>query len=116
MTASSPTRRCGASASTRSSTASGCGRNGARKREIVEEAQRLHLPAATVASPEELLDDPQLIARGFLQPVDHPDFGRINFPVGALASLYGRGISAAPHLGANTARASARVSVSETPT
>jgi CoA:oxalate CoA-transferase len=74
-----------------------------QKRAIVEEAQRLHLPAATVASLEELLDDPQLIARGFLRPLDHPDFGCIPFPVGALASLYGRGISPAPHLGADNA-------------
>lgn len=74
-----------------------------RKREIVEEAQRLHIPAAAVANPLELVDDPQLLARGFLRPVDHPDFGRINFPVGALASMWGKELSFAPRLGQNTA-------------
>lgn len=73
-----------------------------KKREIVEEAQRLHIPAASVANPLELVDDPQLLARGFLRPVDHPDFGRMNFPVGALASLSGVDLSFAPHLGENT--------------
>jgi crotonobetainyl-CoA:carnitine CoA-transferase CaiB-like acyl-CoA transferase len=74
-----------------------------KKSEIVEEAQRLHIPAAVVANPLELVDDPQLLARGFLRPVDHPDFGKINFPVGALASLWGKELSFAPRLGQNTA-------------
>lgn len=74
-----------------------------KKGEIVEEAQRLHIPAAAVANPLELVDDPQLLARGFLRPVDHPDFGRINFPVGALASMWGNELSFAPRLGQNTA-------------
>jgi len=74
-----------------------------KKRDIVEEAQRLHIPAATVANPLELVDDPQLLARGFLRPVDHPDFSRINFPTGALASLWGQGLSFAPHLGQDSA-------------
>jgi CoA:oxalate CoA-transferase len=74
-----------------------------KKREIVDEAQRLHIPAATVANPLELVDDPQLLARGFLQPVDHPALGPINFPVGALASLAGHGIAFAPRLGQDTA-------------
>jgi crotonobetainyl-CoA:carnitine CoA-transferase CaiB-like acyl-CoA transferase len=73
------------------------------KREIVDEAQRLHIPAATVANPLELVDDPQLLARGFLKPVDHPALGRINFPVGALASFFGKGIAFAPQLGQDTA-------------
>jgi crotonobetainyl-CoA:carnitine CoA-transferase CaiB-like acyl-CoA transferase len=50
-----------------------------------------------------LIDDPQLLARGFLKPIDHPDFGKINFPVGALASMFSRAMSIAPTLGESTA-------------
>jgi crotonobetainyl-CoA:carnitine CoA-transferase CaiB-like acyl-CoA transferase len=35
--------------------------------------------------------------------VDHPDFGRMNFPVGAVASLCDTEMSFAPRLGQNTA-------------
>lgn len=74
-----------------------------KKKEIVEQAQGFHIPAASVANPLELVDDPQLLARGFLRAVDHPDFGRMNFPVGAVASLFGTEMSFAPRLGQNTA-------------
>jgi crotonobetainyl-CoA:carnitine CoA-transferase CaiB-like acyl-CoA transferase len=73
------------------------------KHEIVEEAQRLHIPAAPVLSPLDLTQDAQLLARGFLRPTDHPDFGRINFPVGALAALFGTDVPAAPRLGQHNA-------------
>ena len=56
-----------------------------------------------VDPPLELIDDAQLLARGFLKPVDHPNFGRMNFPVGALASIWGRDLTFAPRLGQNTA-------------
>lgn len=74
-----------------------------KKNEIVEEAQRRHIPATVVTNPLELIDDPQLLARGFLRPADHPDFGRINFPTGALASLRRQEMSFAPRLGEHTA-------------
>ena len=74
-----------------------------KKAEIVEEAQRRHIPAAPVSSPDELAHNPQLLARGFLREVDHPVAGRINFPVGALASLWGRSPPLAPRLGQDNA-------------
>lgn len=74
-----------------------------QKNAIVEEAQRRHIPATVVTNPLELVDDPQLLARGFLRPVDHPDFGRINFPAGALASMWGTAMAFAPRLGQHTA-------------
>ncbi len=74
-----------------------------KKNEIVEQAQALHIPAAAVTNPLELIDDRQLLARGFLKPVDHPDFGKMNFPVGALASMFGQAMSFAPSLGESTA-------------
>jgi CoA:oxalate CoA-transferase len=73
-----------------------------KKNEIVEKAQSLHIPAAAVTNPLELIDDQQLLARGFLKPIDHPDFGKINFPVGALASMFQQAMSVAPTLGEST--------------
>jgi crotonobetainyl-CoA:carnitine CoA-transferase CaiB-like acyl-CoA transferase len=72
---------------------------GFTKTELVEEAQRRHFPASPVSTPLDLVDDPQLIARGFLKEMDHPEFGRINFPQGAIASILGRRMTPAPRLG-----------------
>ena len=73
------------------------------KHQIVQQAQDLHIPATPVLNPLELVDDPQLLARGFLRPVDHPNFGKMNFPMGALASMTGQAMSFAPRLGQDTA-------------
>ena len=69
------------------------------KAELVEEAQRRHFPASPVSTPLDLVDDPQLIARGFLKEIDHPEFGRVKFPVGAIATVLGNQLSPAPRLG-----------------
>jgi crotonobetainyl-CoA:carnitine CoA-transferase CaiB-like acyl-CoA transferase len=73
------------------------------KDEIVEAAQERHIPAAPVVSPLELALDPQLLARGFLREVEHPEFGRICVPSGALANLWHETPAPAPRLGADTA-------------
>jgi benzylsuccinate CoA-transferase BbsE subunit len=70
--------------------------------ELVEEAQRRHFPASPVSTPLDLVEDPQLIARGFLQEIDHPEFGRIKFPEGAIASVLGTQLRPAPRLGEHT--------------
>ena len=69
------------------------------KTELVEEAQRRHFPASPVSTPLDLIDDPQLIARGFLKEIDHPEFGRIKFPEGAIGSVLGTQLTPAPRLG-----------------
>jgi crotonobetainyl-CoA:carnitine CoA-transferase CaiB-like acyl-CoA transferase len=69
------------------------------KAELVEQAQRLHFPASPVSTTLDLVDDPQLIARGFLTEMSHRDFGTINFPQGAIASISQNRLSAAPKLG-----------------
>jgi crotonobetainyl-CoA:carnitine CoA-transferase CaiB-like acyl-CoA transferase len=43
--------------------------------ELLERAQMLRLPYATVRSPEALFDDEQLRARGYFVSVEHPELG-----------------------------------------
>jgi CoA:oxalate CoA-transferase len=74
-----------------------------QKDEIVAEAQRRHIPAAPVLNPLDLTRDPQLIARGFLREVEHPEFGHIHFPAGALANLWHETLAPASQLGAANA-------------
>ena len=69
------------------------------KTELVEEAQRRHFPASPVSTPLDLVNDPQLLARGFLVEIDHPEFGTIRFPQGALTSIAGTVLQSAPKLG-----------------
>lgn len=84
-----------------------------RKEEIVTEAQRRHIPASPVATPLDLAHDPHLIHRGFLQEVEHPDFGRMLFPTGAIASLRGTRPGFAPKLGEHTAEILTELGYSE---
>ena len=44
--------------------------------ELLERAQTLRLPYATVRNPEALFDDEQLQARGYFVEVEHPELGR----------------------------------------
>jgi CoA:oxalate CoA-transferase len=73
------------------------------KDELVTQAQERHIPAAPVATALDLARDPQLLARGFLREMDHPDFGPLLFPAGAIARGKDTTLAPAPRLGANTA-------------
>lgn len=44
--------------------------------DLLERAQALRLPFATVRKPEALFDDEQLVARGYFVEVKHPELGR----------------------------------------
>jgi crotonobetainyl-CoA:carnitine CoA-transferase CaiB-like acyl-CoA transferase len=69
------------------------------KQQVVTEAQRRHIPSAPVCTALDLSEDPQLIDRGFLVEIDHPEFGGLRFPRGALAAIQGREMRMAPRLG-----------------
>ena len=82
--------------------------------ELVEEAQRRHFPASPVSTPLDLVDDPQLIARGFLKEINHPEFGKILFPQGAIASILGTPMSPAPRLGQHNTEILTQLGYSDT--
>jgi crotonobetainyl-CoA:carnitine CoA-transferase CaiB-like acyl-CoA transferase len=69
------------------------------KEAIVAEAQSRHIPASPISTVLDLVDDPQLLARGFLTEVDHPLLGRIIFPRGAIATIVENPVNFAPQLG-----------------
>jgi CoA:oxalate CoA-transferase len=69
------------------------------KNELVQEAQKRHFPASPVSTTLDLIDDPQLIARGFLRRIEHRQFGTITFPQGAIATMRKSEMAAAPRLG-----------------
>jgi crotonobetainyl-CoA:carnitine CoA-transferase CaiB-like acyl-CoA transferase len=73
------------------------------KSELVEQAQSLHFPASPVSTTLDLVEDPQLIARGYLASIEHSEFGRINVPQGAIATVLGKRIGLAPKLGEHNA-------------
>ena len=76
---------------------------GSPRDELVNEAQRRHIPASPVTTPRDLVDDPQLLARGFLRELAHPMLGTLNAPVGAIGQLWDRPPAAAPRLGEHNA-------------
>lgn len=73
------------------------------KNELVQQAQERHIPASPVATALDLANDPQLIARGFLREIEHPQFGRVRFPIGAIAQAKAGTIGPAPRLGEHNA-------------
>ena len=69
------------------------------KNELVQEAQKRHFPASPVSTMLDLVDDPQLKARGFLRRIDHRQFGTLTFPQGAIATMRNSEIATAPCFG-----------------
>ena len=69
------------------------------KNELVQEAQKRHFPASPVSTTLDLIDDPQLNARRFLRRIDHRQFGTIQFPQGAIATMRNNAMAPAPRFG-----------------
>jgi crotonobetainyl-CoA:carnitine CoA-transferase CaiB-like acyl-CoA transferase len=86
---------------------------GLKKLEGVAEAQRRGITAAPVATTDELAADEQLIDRGFLREIDHPEFGRMLYPIGETARLRDRMLPLAPRLGEHTAEILTELGYSE---
>jgi crotonobetainyl-CoA:carnitine CoA-transferase CaiB-like acyl-CoA transferase len=76
---------------------------GHAKLDIVNEAQKRHIPAAPIATSLDLAEDAQLIDRGFLVDIEHPVHGKMLFPRGALATIWDREMTPAPVLGSANA-------------
>lgn len=80
---------------------------GLPKLEVMEALRRGHVPGAPVSTMADIVDDPQLLARGAFVDVEHPDRGRVRLPT-APVRLHGskaRGIErTAPALGQDTDR------------
>jgi len=74
------------------------------KREVYERAGSMRGPIAFVHNMADLLESPQLAARGFLRELDHPAAGRLTYPGPpfAMSASPGR-IERAPLLGEHTA-------------
>ena len=49
-------------------------------RSVAHVLTEIGVPAASVANPEEIYDDPQLRSRGYLEHVQHPDLGHLVLP------------------------------------
>lgn len=50
------------------------------KEEVYHGAQRMGSPIGSVKSPEELVNSPQLRARGFFSRINHPEAGELDYP------------------------------------
>lgn len=74
------------------------------KLDLVTEGQQRHIPATPVATLLELVDDLQLIGRGFLREIDHTLFGKIRVPIGAIATVRGGRPVRAPMLGEHSGK------------
>jgi crotonobetainyl-CoA:carnitine CoA-transferase CaiB-like acyl-CoA transferase len=84
-----------------------------QKLELVTGAQKRHIPASPVSTPLDLVGDPQLLARGFLTEIQHPRYGRMVFPQGAIATVRGARLNPAPVLGQHNAEVLAELGYSQ---
>jgi len=83
------------------------------KEYLVTGAQSRHMAASPVATPVELVRDPQLLERGFLRDIDHREFGRITVPGGAISTARHSELHQAPSLGQHTAEIMNRLGYSK---
>jgi crotonobetainyl-CoA:carnitine CoA-transferase CaiB-like acyl-CoA transferase len=80
---------------------------------LVNGAQSRHMAASPIATPVELVRDPQLLERGFLKEVNHPEFGRITIPGGAISTPHHVELHQAPLLGQHNTEIMTRLGYSK---
>lgn len=68
----------------------------------VDQAQKQGITSTPVSTPLDLVDDPQLVHRGYLRDQDLAGFGTVQVPAGAIASVLERRVAPAPSLGQHT--------------
>jgi formyl-CoA transferase len=83
------------------------------KEELVTGAQERHIAASPLGTPDELVHDVQLTARGFLTEFEDPAFGRITVPGGAISTPLGMPLAVAPFLGQHNAEILAQLGYSK---
>lgn len=82
--------------------------------EFMEEGQRRKIPACAMESPDTLLDNKQLQARGYFVEVDHPVIGAFKYP-GSVVKLTGAALQTevpAPLLGADNTKIYTSIGIS----
>jgi crotonobetainyl-CoA:carnitine CoA-transferase CaiB-like acyl-CoA transferase len=83
------------------------------KEDLVNGAQSRHMAASPIATPVELVRDPQLMERGFLREVKHPEFGCITVPGGAISTPREVELPQAPSLGQHNVEIMTRLGYSQ---
>jgi crotonobetainyl-CoA:carnitine CoA-transferase CaiB-like acyl-CoA transferase len=82
------------------------------KEYLVTEAQSRRIAASPVTTPVELVQDPQLLERGFLTTVKAPELGCVSVPGGAIATTRAVVMNRAPSLGEHNAELMSRLGYS----
>lgn len=74
------------------------------KTEFMEEGQRRRIPCCSLESPDTLLDNKQLLSRGYFEEIDHPVLGKRHYPAyqAKMTAIPLEADGAAPLLGADT--------------
>ena len=83
------------------------------KEHLVTGAQSRRIAASPVATPAELVQDPQLLERGFLTAIEDPEFGCIVIPGGAISTPRAVALKRAPLLGEHNAEIMSRLGYSK---
>ncbi len=83
------------------------------KEHLVTGAQIRNIAASPVVTPAELLQDPQLLERGFLTTFNDPALGSITLPGGAISTTRALPLKQAPSLGEHTAEILSRLGYSD---
>ena len=83
------------------------------KEHLVTGAQNRHIAASPVATAAELVQDPQLLERGFFTAIKDPELGCITVPGGAISTTRAVPLNQAPALGEHNVEIMSRLGYSK---